>query len=123
MKKNIVIVLISTSFLGLSGIVYAGHHDAGEVDLKEHKGKAHHHKKSPQRMLKKVDVNQDGKVDLNEFLAHAEQRFTKMDLNSDGFLTLEEGREAHKQMRTKHKAERKAHKAKHKQNMKNGSDE
>lgn len=122
MKKNIVIALISTSFLGLSGIVYAGHPDAGEGGLKKHI-KEHHHQKSPQRMLKKVDVNQDGKVDLNEFLAHAEQRFTKMDLNSDGFLTLEEGREAHKQMRTKHKAERKAHKAKHKQRMKNDSDE
>ena len=58
-------------------------------------------------MLEKVDTNKDGQVDLAEFLANAEQRFTKMDLNSDGYVTLEEGREAQELRRAKHKEMRK----------------
>jgi hypothetical protein len=110
MKQNISVLILTVVIFGLSANVNAGHHETGDAATEEHKGKKykHKHRKSPARMLKKVDTNQDGQVDLTEFLAHAEQRFNKMDLNSDGILTLEEGKESHKLMREKHKAERKA---------------
>ena len=73
-------------------------------------------------MLEKVDTNQDGQVDLTEFLANAEERFNKMDLNSDGLLTLEEGKESHKLMREKHKAERKARRAARKAERENSEE-
>ena len=56
--------------------------------------------------LRIIDTNKDGQIDLNEYLSHAEARFQKMDLNSDGFLTKEEGREAGKLMRAKMKEKR-----------------
>lgn len=111
MKQKLFILILTVGVLGLSANVNAGHHETGESATETHKGKKHKHRKSPEKMLEKVDTNQDGQVDLTEFLAHAEQRFNKMDLNSDGILTLEEGKESHKLMREKHKAERKARRA------------
>ena len=49
----------------------------------------------------------DGQIDLNEYLASAEARFSRMDLNEDGYLTQDEHREYAKQMRAKHKEMRK----------------
>ena len=58
-------------------------------------------------MLEKVDSNQDGNVDLDEYLAHAQDRFNSLDLDSNGFVTQEEAKEAMKKMRQEHKERRK----------------
>lgn len=41
-------------------------------------------------MMQRMDKDGDGKVSKAEFVAGAEERFTKMDTNSDGFLTKED---------------------------------
>ena len=76
--------------------------------------RAHHAGK----MLKKVDANQDGKVDLDEYLAHAQERFNKLDLDGSGFVTLEEAQEAMQKMREEHKARRKEMREKYKEDTK-----
>lgn len=75
----------------------------GQVIASESDEKSMHHKHMEER-LQKIDTNQDGKIDLAEFLAHSEERFKEIDADADGFITREEGREAHKKMRQKHKA-------------------
>lgn len=82
--------------------------DYGEGEFKgKHKGKHKGKGKRIAKMMKRVDTNEDGQIDLNEFLAHSEQRFQNMDLNSDGYVTPEEARESHKAMREKFREERK----------------
>ncbi|MCH2191195.1 MAG: hypothetical protein MK188_09750 [Gammaproteobacteria bacterium] len=65
------------------------------------------------RMLKKVDVNQDGKVDMDEYLAHARERFNKLDLDGSGFVTQEEAREAMQKMREEQKTRMKEMRERH----------
>lgn len=108
MNKTMSSIILCASIVGFAMTANAAHHETDSSATEKHKAKKHYRGKSAAKMLKKVDTNQDGNVDLTEYLAHAEQRFQKMDLNSDGLLTLEEGRESHKAMRKKHKAERKA---------------
>ena len=76
-----------------------------------HKAKRKMHKhmraKHKQRWAR-TDSNEDGQVDLNEYLAAAEQRFNKMDLNSDGIVTKEEMKDSHHKMRAEHKKAMKA---------------
>jgi len=64
--------------------------------------------KKAERMFSKVDTNEDGALDLNEFLQNAEQRFQKMDLNGDGSVTPEEAKEAHQVMREEYRAAKRA---------------
>jgi len=71
--------------------------------------------KKGRAMLERVDTNKDGKVDLNEFLANAESRFQKMDLDSDGYVTPEERREVGDKMREKHREMREKHRQRRKQ--------
>jgi Ca2+-binding EF-hand superfamily protein len=56
-------------------------------------------KMSPEDLLKKLDTDKDGKISKEEWMASpqakkdeakATERFTRMDKNSDGFITLEE---------------------------------
>ena len=74
------------------------------ADRKEMKKGYHKGKKSKfggnraKMMLEKVDSNQDGNVDLDEYLAHAQDRFNSLDLDSNGFVTQEEAKEAMKKL-------------------------
>ncbi|MFT6033100.1 MAG: Ca2+-binding EF-hand superfamily protein [Arenicella sp.] len=96
MKHPFLLSLSTCLVLLLSSPVFAHEHGA-----KGHKqGKA-------EAMFDQTDANQDGQLELTEFLAHAEQRFKSMDLNQDGYVNKEEGRDAHRQMREKRKQERK----------------
>ena len=58
------------------------------------------------KMLQEVDSNKDGQIDLNEYLAHAENRFQKMDLDQNGFISKDEQREFAKSMREQIKERR-----------------
>ena len=108
-----------------ANVALANHHEeqqTGEVDLekieqhkamhKEKRAKMHDRKgqHSAMRMHDRLDTNEDDKVDLNEFLSHAEGRFHEMDTDSDQFVTDEEAKQHHKNMRKKHKGMKKKHK-------------
>ena len=75
---------------------------------RHHRSEGHHRDKIHKMMMSKADTNEDGKVDLNEYLQNAQQRFEGMDADADGFVTGEEMREAGKAMRQKHKEAMKA---------------
>ena len=88
-------ILLSTIILGtvaFSGVALAEHHDGGHKG--GHKGAKH---------FEKIDTNADGKISLDEHLASAKERFTKMDQDKDGFVTKEEAQELKKNMREKMK--------------------
>lgn len=58
----------------------------------------------PQRgIMKRVDLNQDGKVTREEMASHSSKRFEKLDTNKDGSLTEDEIRS-----QMKRKADRRA---------------
>ncbi|GHA11405.1 hypothetical protein GCM10008090_21460 [Arenicella chitinivorans] len=120
MKKfNVVSVLAGLS-VALTGPTFAQEQAAEDFpDGPPRHHELKHHKKKRDRMheymMKKVDTNEDGQIDLSEYLANAEQRFKNMDLNGDGYVTREEQKEAgkimrekHREMREKMRAERKA---------------
>ena len=101
--------------LSLASFSNAQEQESNEIgaDRKEMK-KGHHKGKKgkyggnrAKMMLEKVDSNQDGNVDLDEYLAHAQDRFNSLDLDSNGFVTQEEAKEAMKKMRQEHKERRK----------------
>lgn len=58
------------------------------------------------KMMQKIDANEDGQVDLDEYLAHAQERFNNLDIDGSGFVTQEEAQEAMRKMRAEHKARR-----------------
>lgn len=78
--------------------------------------------KKARRMLKRVDANADGKIDLNEYLADAEQRFQAMDQNGNGFVVPEEMRAYAKEMRVKHRKAMKAAKKAYRESKGSGGD-
>jgi len=75
---------------------------------RHHRRHGHHREKIHRMMMQKADTNDDGKVDLNEYLQNAQQRFESMDADADGFVTGDEMRAAGKAMRKKHKEAMKA---------------
>lgn len=117
--KHLVFVLLSAIGASLALPTLAGHHEGDEQA--EHSEKSRHghkmkrrHKNMDEFMLSKVDTNQDGNIDQDEYMAHAKERFEMMDGNSDGVVTPEERKEAGDAMRKKHheamKAAREAYK-------------
>ncbi|MFT6408590.1 MAG: Ca2+-binding EF-hand superfamily protein [Arenicella sp.] len=100
MKHSLVLSLSTCLIVLLSSPVFA--HQHGDKGHKQDKAA---------KMFDRTDANQDGQLELAEFLAHAEQRFKAMDLNQDGYVSKEEGRDAHRQMREKRKQDRKQRKS------------
>ena len=107
-----------------TNVALANHHEEQEtanVDIEQiEQHKAMHKEKrgqmrdrkskhSAMRMHDRLDTNEDGKVDLEEFLSHAKSRFNEMDTDSDQFVTDEEAKLHHKNMRKKHGDMRKHH--------------
>ena len=106
-------LLLVVIFLGLtmSFQANAGEHRKGKAsDLSKVK-KAEHQAKRAQKLVEKIDTSGDEKIDLNEYLANAEQRFSSIDSNSDGYVTSDEMKAWSKQKRSEIKAARKAKKA------------
>lgn len=52
-----------------------------------------------ERLFNHQDTNEDGYVSLEEMLAHAEERFDRIDTDGDGVLSEEEREEARKERR------------------------
>jgi Ca2+-binding EF-hand superfamily protein len=88
------------------GVVTKSEGEEAYQQVREKRNKSRKRKIS--KMFSSSDTNQDGQLELSEYLAHAEQRFKAMDLNGDGALTKEEGVEAHRLKREKRKAQRQA---------------
>lgn len=99
--KLIQIATMAALTLGLTQLAYADHHGAD--------GKYCAHKK---HSMQDSDSNKDGVISRDEFMSsnqtHAEQRFAKMDANSDGKIEQAE-RDA---MKAKWKAHRNKSEAK-----------
>jgi len=110
MKK---IVLITA----LTGLVFAlqshaaGQHRKGLGSELSKKDKAERVEKRLQKRIEKLDTSNDGQIDLNEYLQHAEKRFRTTDTNSDGYISKQEMRAFGKEMRQQIKAARAARKA------------
>ena len=109
------VVGVILSVMGATGTVVAGHHEEGEYAkekrelMKEQRKERRELKREfrAQKMLERVDANKDGVVDLDEYLTHAQNRFSKMDLDSNGVVTPEEAKESMAQMRKEFKEKRK----------------
>jgi len=61
------------------------------------------HKNYAEKMFKKVDANEDGIITRAEFDAKMDKKFTKMDIDGNGELTLEEMKEFKKSWKKHHK--------------------
>jgi len=114
--RNIITTIMSA---GIAMFVLSATANAEETDdgmnTQEH---TQHHKQMKHKMMKrhrkhvdqrilKMDSNGDGKIDLDEYLAHAEKNFSEMDADGDKFVTPEEARQRHQQMRKRHQEGRK----------------
>lgn len=47
----------------------------------------------PPRMSE-ADTDKDGKVSLDEFLAHCKERFARLDADKDGYISADEGKKS-----------------------------
>lgn len=59
--------------------------------------------KNPEEKFKKMDTNSDNKISEEEYEDKMEEKFKKMDTNSDGFLTMDEKKAAHDKKKNKKK--------------------
>ncbi len=110
---------LALCFMGISLSTQA-HNHGGDADVAKQPNKMEHrmherHKKMEDFMLAKVDTNQDGNIDENEFMTNAKERFDLMDANGDGVVTPEERQEASRAMREKHREAMKAAKEAYKE--------
>ena len=53
----------------------------------------------PSHIIRIIDVNEDGLVSREEYVAHAHQRFSDLDLDENEFVSYEEAKEAAEIMR------------------------
>lgn len=81
MKSSIALTLGTLlSMAALSTTAYA-HDHGGDTSKKMDK---------MEKMMDKYDANGDGNLSQEEFMTHAQEKFTKMDANGDGMVSKEE---------------------------------
>ena len=90
---------VSTSFLAILALSAVTSFAADGDAPKKPEGDKGKPKMSPEEIIKKLDTDGDGKVSKAEWMASprakkdeakATERFSKMDKNADGFITLDE---------------------------------
>lgn len=64
--------------------------------------RAEHFRQKMQERIEAMDTDGDGAISLDEYLANAQVVFARLDLNGDGFVTVEE----REQIRAKFKERR-----------------
>jgi Ca2+-binding EF-hand superfamily protein len=116
MKTKPLIAGVISSVLALSlsvGTAAAQDSDQDAHDAKhdQHQGKMmhkmrKHHKQHVKERILKMDTNGDGKIDLGEYMSNAENRFNEMDADGDQYVTPDEAREMHRNMRKRHQDQR-----------------
>jgi Ca2+-binding EF-hand superfamily protein len=94
-------VLFSTALLATS-VALASHHESNAGGDK----KGHHRGKMAAMIMKKMDTDGDQKISQEEFAVFHNERFSRMDADSDGFVTTEEARTHHEKMREKWRQKR-----------------
>lgn len=83
-------LLAAAAMLVSAAPAFADHHGGGDKgQMKE-------------KMFEKHDANGDGVISKQEFLSHAEEKFTKMDIDENGEVTQEESKEAWGKMKEKY---------------------
>jgi hypothetical protein len=105
-------VLLALSLFLCTTLANAEHHESDSSTASEQQKAKHHDGKFGKRkhrrgrhmdmQMERLDTNEDGKIDLNEYLTHAESRFNAMDANGDSAVTKQEANQHHKLMRRKH---------------------
>jgi len=67
------------------------------------------------KMFEKHDVDGDGTISKEEFLSHAEERFSNIDADGDGVVSKEEAKAGHEKKRSEMKERMKDRKEKRKE--------
>lgn len=109
--KKLLLVTALTGLLFSFQTMAAGQHRKGLASEHSKVEKSERKEQKIQKRIEKVDTSGDGKIDLNEYLASSEKRFSETDLNSDGYITVEEMREWGKNVRKEIRQARKDAKA------------
>lgn len=109
------LVLISVLSIFGAGLSHAA--DSASDSEREAHRKMKHEQRDQRRemrrdhraesMLFRVDANKDGQIDLDEYLAHAQERFNKLDADSNGYVSKEEAKASMEKMRKEHRERRK----------------
>ncbi|MDB4511967.1 hypothetical protein N9060_00750 [Arenicella sp.] len=81
--------------------------DRGNREDDKHRNKRKNNDLSD-KALRIIDTDEDGKISVEEYMAHAQQRFSDLDLDGDNFVTSEEAKEAAEIMRERQKEARSA---------------
>ena len=107
-KTNLISLLAIAGFIAsgafMTTAINAEETAVNKLQLAEHHGDGHK-KYNHKHHMKKMDTDGDGQISKDEFMAHAEKRFSKKDKNNDGFISKDEmKRQCHKKRKPKQEA-------------------
>ena len=112
-NSNTTTLSTAIAMLLLTGTLIAAETEDGineKADMQRHKQMKHkmmkRHRKHVDDRILRMDTNEDGKIDLSEYMSHAEKNFNEMDADGDQYVTPEEARQRHSHMRKRHHEER-----------------
>lgn len=95
MKKLLALTALAITFAAPNA--YAEHHEGGHDGPKHHKGAM---------MFDKFDLDNNGEVTREEFIAFHETKFTEMDADKSGVVTKDEAQAAMAKWKEKMKERR-----------------
>ena len=74
------------------------------------------------RAIRRIDTDDDGQVSIDEYMAHAQQRFSDLDLDGNNFVTSDEAKEAAEIMRERQREARSSLEDRRKRDSESDSD-